>query len=115
MSFGEERCSSYVLIPPQNHDPAARKRRENHFPSALYIIPASHGDLETLLRGFNQAYNARRQRVLKGRSPEMVVSERLGALPARANPNHDPPFNPCSLPKALQIITQAKDVSHPDS
>ena len=29
MSFGEERCSSYMLIPPQNHDPAARKRREN--------------------------------------------------------------------------------------
>jgi len=36
MSFGEERCSSYVLIPPQNHDPAARKRRENHIFSALY-------------------------------------------------------------------------------
>lgn len=32
----------------------------------LGITIASHGDLETLLRGFNQAYNARRQRVLKG-------------------------------------------------
>src|SRR3954451_23355135 len=70
--------------------------------------------LVTLLRGFNQAYNARRQRVLQGRSPEMVVHERLGALPARANPSHDPPFDPCSLPKALQVITRAKDVSHPD-
>src|SRR5215204_1721565 len=66
----------------------------------LGITVASHGDLETLLRGFNQAYNARRKRVLKGRSPEMVVSERLGALPARANPNHDPQFDPCSLHKA---------------
>ena len=34
----------------------------------LGITIASHPDLETLLRGFNQAYNARRQRVLKGRS-----------------------------------------------
>src|SRR5215217_3659538 len=81
----------------------------------LGITVSSHRDLETLLRGFNQAYNARRQRVLKGQSPEMVVHERLGALPARANPSHDPPFDPCSLPKALQVITRAKDVSHPDT
>src|SRR5215212_7554048 len=80
----------------------------------LGITIASHRDLETLLHGFNQAYNARRQRVLKGRSPEMVVRERLGAAPARANPSHDPPFDPCSLPKALQVIARAKDVSHPD-
>jgi transposase InsO family protein len=80
----------------------------------LGITVASHQDLETLLRGFNQAYNARRQRVLKGRSPEMVVSERLGALPARANPSHDPLFDPCILPKALQVIAHAKDVPHPD-
>ncbi len=81
----------------------------------LGITIASHGDLETLLRGFNQAYNARRQRVLKGHSPERVVRERLRALPARANPSHDPPFDPGSLPKALQVITRAKDVSHPDN
>src|SRR3954463_16158917 len=81
----------------------------------LGITIASHRDLEILLRGFNQAYNARRQRVLQGRSPERVVHERLGALPARTNPNHDPPFDPCSLPKALQVITRTKDVSHPDT
>src|SRR5829696_3616252 len=34
----------------------------------LGIMVASHGDLETLPHGFNRAYNARRQRVLKGRS-----------------------------------------------
>ena len=78
------------------------------------ITVSSHRDLDTLLRGFNQAYNGRRQRVLKGRSPERVVSERLRALPARANPGHDPPFDPCSLPKALQVNTCAKDVSRPD-
>jgi hypothetical protein len=68
-----------------------------------------------VLQGFNRAYNARRQRVLNGRSPERVVHERLGAGPTRANSSHDPPFNPCSLPKALQVIARAKDVSHPDN
>src|SRR5215216_5800787 len=85
----------------------------------LGIPVASHGDLETLLGGFNQAYNqaynARRQRVLKGRSPERVVHERLSAAPARANRSHDPPFDPCSLPKALPVIARTKDVSHPDT
>src|SRR5436853_7569667 len=81
----------------------------------LGITVASHQDLEILLRGFNQAYNARRQRVLKGRSPERVVREGLHAAPARVNRHHDPPLDPCSLPKALQVITQAKDVSHPDT
>ena len=81
----------------------------------LGITVASHRDLETLLQGFNRAYHARRQRVLNGRSPERVVRERLSAAPARANPNHDPPFDPCILPKALQVITRAKDVSHPDN
>jgi transposase InsO family protein len=81
----------------------------------LGITVASHRDLETLLHGFNRAYNARRQRVLKGRSPEMVVQERLGAAPTRTNSSHDPPFDPCALPKALQVIARAKDVSHPDN
>jgi transposase InsO family protein len=81
----------------------------------LGITVASHRDLETLLHGFNQAYNARRQRVLKGRSPDMVVRERLSATPDRANRSHDPPCDPCSLPKALQVIANAKDVSHPDN
>ena len=43
----------------------------------LGITVASHRDLERLLVGFNSAYNARRQRVLDGRSPEQVVRERL--------------------------------------
>jgi hypothetical protein len=45
----------------------------------------------------------------------MVVRERLGATPDRANRSHDPPFDPCSLPKALQVIARAKDVSHPNT
>ena len=81
----------------------------------LGITVASHRDLETLLQGFSRAYNARRQRVLNGRSPEVVVHERLGAVPPRANSSHDPPFDPCALPKALQVIARVKDVSHPDT
>ena len=46
---------------------------------------------------------------------ERVVRERLSAAPTRATRNHDPPFDPCSLPKALQVIARAKDVSHPDT
>ena len=38
----------------------------------LGITIYSHADLEDLLHGFNQAYNARRQRVLKGASPDEV-------------------------------------------
>ena len=57
----------------------------------LGITVASDRHLDTLLRGFNQAYNARRQRVLKGRSPDMVVRERPSAAAAHDNPVHDPP------------------------
>jgi transposase InsO family protein len=35
----------------------------------LVITVSSHRDLEHLLQGYNVAYNARRQRVLKGKAP----------------------------------------------
>lgn len=81
----------------------------------LGITVASHRDLERLLRGFNQAYNARRQRVLDGRSPEEVVRERLARDRSLANPGHRPPADPCVLPKAMLVVERAKDVSQPDS
>jgi transposase InsO family protein len=81
----------------------------------LGISVASHRDLERLLRGFNQAYNARRQRVLDGRSPEEVVRERLARDRSLANPGHHPPPDPCVLPKAMLVIERAKDVSQPDT
>jgi hypothetical protein len=43
----------------------------------LGITICRHRDLETLLKGFHQTYNRRRQRVLKGPSPEQVVQRRL--------------------------------------
>jgi transposase InsO family protein len=81
----------------------------------LGITVASHRDLERLLVGFNAAYNARRQRVLGGRSPEEVVREGLARDRNLANPDYRPPPDPCILPKALLVVERAKDVSHPDS
>jgi transposase InsO family protein len=81
----------------------------------LGITVASHRDLERLLAGFNAAYNARRQRVLGGRSPEEVVREGLARERSLANPAYRPPPDPCVLPKAMLVIERAKDVSQPDT
>ena len=81
----------------------------------LGLTVASHRDLERLLKGFNAAYNARRQRVLGGRSPEQVVRERLRHNESLANPGYRPPPDPCLLPKALLVVARAKDVSQPDT
>lgn len=80
----------------------------------LGITIYSHCKLEILLKGFNQAYNRRRQRVLKGASPEQVVHRRLAAEPRLANPRYKPP-DPHALPQALQVVAAAKEVSHPDT
>src|SRR3954453_17338476 len=81
----------------------------------LGLTVASHGDLERLLAGFSSAYNARRQRVLGGRSPEQVVRERLRDNESLAHPAHRPPADACVLPKAMVVIERTKDVSQPDS
>ena len=81
----------------------------------LGITVAGHRDLERLLAGFNSAYNARRQRVLNGSSPEEVVRECLARDRSLANPGYRPPPDPCVLPKAILVVERAKDVSQPDS
>ena len=81
----------------------------------LGITVAGHRDLERLLAGFNTAYDARRQRVLDGRSPEQVVRERLVRDKDRANPGYRPPSDPCVLPRAMLVVELANDVSQPDS
>src|SRR3954449_11801879 len=81
----------------------------------LGLTVASHRDLERLLKGFNAAYNARRQRVLGGPSPAQVVRGRLRHNESLANPGYRPPPDPCLLPKALLVVERAKDVSQPDS
>jgi transposase InsO family protein len=80
----------------------------------LGITINSHRDLKTLLQGFNQAYNRRRQRVLQGTSPEQVVQQRLALRPELANPRFKPP-DPNALPQALQVVAAAKEASQPDT
>ncbi len=80
----------------------------------LGITIYSHCELETLLMGFNQAYSRRRQRVLKGASPEQVVQRHLAAEPNLANAHFKhPDLGP--IPQALQVAAAAKEVSQPDS
>ena len=80
----------------------------------LGVTAAGHRDLERLPPGLNPAYNARRQRVLDGRSLEEVVRERLARGQGLADPGYRPPFDPCALPKAMPVIERAKDVSQPN-
>jgi len=81
----------------------------------LGITIYSHADLEILLKGFNRAYNARRQRVLGGLSPDEAMRRRMAADPRLASRRYQPPSDPCVLPKALPVVAAAKEVSHPDT
>jgi transposase InsO family protein len=80
----------------------------------LGITVYSHRDLETLLLGFNVAYNGRRQRVLKGLSPEMVLRQHLEAKATLVNMHYRPP-DPIVLAKAMRIAADANEVSQPDT
>lgn len=75
----------------------------------------SHRALEQVLRGFNTAYNARRQRVLGGRTPNQVTAEHLKAEPELANPASRGRAGPCDSTKARLIVEAAKEVPQPDS
>ncbi len=79
----------------------------------LSITVGSHRDLERLLKGYNQAYNARPQRVLKGKSPDEMVRSRLAEAPELANPNHQP-ADPNVMKEAMIAIQNAKDLARPD-
>ena len=81
----------------------------------LSITIPFHQDLEQVLRGFNAAYNARRQRVLDGKTPDQVVAERLEDKPelARATPHGR--AGPCDATKARLVAEAAKEVSQPNT
>jgi transposase InsO family protein len=81
----------------------------------LHITIYSHRDLEQLLRGFNQAYNTRRQRVLHGKTPNQIIAEHLDGDPERANPAPSGRAGPCDITKARFIAEAAKEVSQPDT
>ena len=81
----------------------------------LGITLHSHAGLEPLLRGFNAAYNARRQRVLDGKTPDEVVAERLKARRKLARGKPEGRAGPEDISKARLIAEAAKEVSRPDS
>jgi transposase InsO family protein len=81
----------------------------------LGITIWSHQDLEELLRGFNAAYNARRQRVLDGKTPDQVVAERLKARRKLARGRPEGRAGPAHIASARSIAEAAKEVSQPDS
>jgi transposase InsO family protein len=81
----------------------------------LAITVYSHAQLEQLLRGFNAAYNARRQPVLEGQTPDQVVAERLIAKPALAKAKPSGRAGPDDITKARLIAENAKEVSQPDT
>ena len=81
----------------------------------LGITVSSHRQLEQLLRGFNAAYNARRQRVLDGKTPDQVVAERLRKRRKLASAKPNGRAGPEDIAKARVIAEAAKEVSQPDS
>jgi transposase InsO family protein len=81
----------------------------------LGITIHSHRDLEHLLRGFNAAYNARRQRVLDGKTPDQVVAERLKARRKLVNAKPHGRAGPTDIARARLIAEAAKEVSQPDT
>lgn len=81
----------------------------------LGINVAGHADLETLLVGFNHAYNRRRQRVLNGHTPCQIVEEHIMASAKLANPHYRPTKQEDIMDKVDNIIFYANEVSQPDS
>ncbi len=81
----------------------------------LGITVYSHQTLEHLLRGFNAAYNARRQRVLEGKTPDQVVAERLKARRKLARGEPEGRAGPANIASARNIVEANNDVSQPDS
>jgi transposase InsO family protein len=81
----------------------------------LGITIWSHQDLEQLLRGFNAAYNARRQRVLDGRTPDQLVAERLKLRRRLARGKPEGRAGPADIARARRIAEAAKEISQPDS
>jgi transposase InsO family protein len=83
----------------------------------LGITIYSHRNLEQLLRGFNAAYNVRRQRVLNGKTPDQIIAECLEARPQLSKPKGTSQgrAGPCDITKARFIAQAAKEVSQPDN
>ena len=81
----------------------------------LGITIYSHRDLKQLQRGFNAAYNDRRQRVLDGKTPNQVTAERLEARGRLVRGKPESRAGLCDAARARLIAEAAKEVSQPDT
>jgi transposase InsO family protein len=81
----------------------------------LGINVAGHADLETLLIGFNHAYNRRRQRILAGLSPIDKAKQHLELKPRLANPLYKPANTNDLIAKVDDVLYYANEVSQPDT
>jgi hypothetical protein len=81
----------------------------------LGITIYSHGELERLLRGFNAAHNARRQRALDGKAPDQAVAERLNARRRLPRGKPEGRAGPDDIARARLVAEAARDVSQPDN
>ena len=111
--LGAEYCHTRLYTPHTNGMVERFNGRIER--EVLGITIHSHRDLEQLLRGFNAAYAARRQRVLQGRTPNRAVAERLAARRKLRGIKPAGQAGPQDIAKARIIAENAKDVSEPDS
>ncbi len=82
------------------------ERFNGHIASeVLGINVADHLDLETLLVGFNHAYNSRRQRVLKGLTPSQIVESHINISPQLSNARYKPT-------KQDRVMEKVDNVTH---
>ena len=65
----------------------------------LIITVGTQRSLVRLLQGSNVAYNARRQRALKGKAPNDIITARLRRKPKLAIHTTDRPTIPAAYPK----------------
>jgi hypothetical protein len=81
-----------------------------------YDLGFVHIDIKHLPK-LQTAYNACRQRVLEGKTPDQVVKERLRARRKLTRPKPEAPeglAGPDDIARARQIAEGAKEVSQPD-
>ena len=71
----------------------------------------SHRSLEQVLRGFNFAYNARRQRIPTAETANQIVQERLAFICSTDHPETNTRAHPCDLTRARLIVEAAKKVT----
>ena len=127
---GHGRCFTPAFAPAGAAPGAQYRHTQPYTPQTNGMVERFHGragsevlgitlysqrDLEQLLRGFNAADNARRPRVLDGKTPNQVAVERLQVRRKLAPAKPHGQAGPDDIAKARLIAEAAKEVSQPDT